>query len=115
MPVRVTSRRRVRIRGSRSLFCCHSSQPPCPAGHPLRAPLYTDTIPNLAALPLDLLKQVISEIEEMEKADALQSITRMNHAELNLNVLILGGPATGTMAARAQAAVIDPRGPVLPM
>ena len=73
------------------------------------------TIPNLAALPLDLLKQVISEIEEMEKADALQSVTRMNHAEMNLNVLIPGGPAPGTMAARAQAAVIDPRGPVLPM
>ena len=67
------------------------------------------------ALPLDLLKQVISEIEEMEKADALQSVTRMNHAEMNLNVLIPGGPAPGTMAARAQAAVIDPRGPVLPM
>ena len=54
----------VRIRGSKSLFCCHCSRPPRPPGHPLRAPLYTDTIPNLAALPLDLLKQVISEVEE---------------------------------------------------
>ena len=42
----------------------------------------------------------------------------MNHAEMNLNILIPGGPAPGTMgmAARAQAAVIDPHGPrVLPM
>ena len=48
-------------------------------------------------------------------ADALQSVTRMNHAEMNLNVLIPGGPAPGSMAARAQAAVINPNGPALPM
>ena len=58
--------------------------------------------PNLAAPPLDLLKQVISEIEEMEKANALQSVIRMNHTEMNLNILVPGGPPSGSLAARAR-------------
>ena len=62
---------------------------------------------------MDLLKQVISEIEEMEKADAA-SVTHFNHLEMNLNVLVPGGAPSGSMAALAQKMAVDPCGPVLP-
>ena len=42
-----------------------------------------------------------AEIEAMEKADALQRVTRMNHAELNLNILIPGGGRSEHSGARA--------------
>ena len=51
----------------------------------------------------------------MEKADAIQSVTRFNHLEMNLNVLVPDGAPSGSMAALAQKMAIDPRGPVLPM
>ena len=56
-----------------------------------------------------------AEIEAMEKADALQRVTRMNHTELNLNILIPGGPPSGSLSAYAQAAMIEPNGPELPI
>ena len=59
--------------------------------------------------------EVEVEVEEVEAADALQSVTRMNHTELNLNILVASEPPAGSLAARAQAAMLDPRGPELPM
>ena len=44
-----------------------------------------------------------------------QSVTRMNHMELNLNVLIPGGPPTNSLAEKMQATMVAPRGPELPM
>ena len=59
--------------------------------------------------------EVEVEVEEVEAADALQSVTRMNHTELNLNILVACEPPAGSLAAQAQAAMLDPRGPELPM
>ena len=76
--------------------------------------VHTHPNPNLTALPLTI--HVLEQLrEQLEKADALQSVTRMNHMELNLNVLIPGGPPTNSLAEKMQATMVAPRGPELPM
>ena len=53
--------------------------------------------------------------EQLEKAHAPQSVMRMNHMELNLNVLIPGGPPANSLAEKVQEAMVAPRGPELPV